>query len=52
MREAMKRMIIRYLNEAINTTPKPTTEDVECMADHFVDDVARLLSARRDFKEE
>ena len=42
--------MIRYLTEAKNSGA--TEEDFVVMADNFVADIERLISARKDFKEE
>lgn len=45
-------MIYRYLFEVNNNPTKCTEDDLQYRADRFVEDIERLLSARRDFKED
>lgn len=50
MKDGLRKLVIKYLTEAKNS--KATEEDFAVMADNFVADVERLISARKDFKED
>lgn len=51
MRSAIRKLVLHYMEEVYNSDGY-THEDLEAMADSFVEAVERLLSARKDFKEE
>lgn len=51
MRKALENMVYKYFVEIVNTGAK-TPEELRGYAENFVDEVARTLSARRDFKED
>lgn len=50
MKEALRKLVIAYITEALNT--RPDKENVEYMAESFVAEVERTLNARKDFKDE
>lgn len=51
MKEALRSLVLSYLKELNNGAPT-SDDDLETRADNFINDVARILAARKDFKEE
>lgn len=54
MKESIRRLAIKYFLEVRNSDFQEETidEELAVMADNFVKDIERTLSARKDFKEE
>ncbi|MBQ5769139.1 MAG: hypothetical protein IIV94_09725 [Clostridiales bacterium] len=48
--EWLKRLVIKYLNDAVNNPQNKDSEEIEAMADSFVKEVERTISARKDFR--
>lgn len=51
MKTALKKLVKKYLTELANTGDA-SEENIDYMSDKFVEDVERILSARKDFKED
>lgn len=52
MRETLRRLVLSYLTDVNNRPDAVPDDELLWMADKFVNDVARALSARNDFKED
>ena len=50
MKESIKKMFLHYAMEIVNGHAK--VEDLEGYADNFIEDLQRLIKARKDFKED
>lgn len=48
--EWLKKLAIKYFNEVTNNPQNKDTEEIEAMADSFVKEAERTLSARKDFR--
>lgn len=51
MKNAIRELAFHYFEEVKNSKPQ-TAEELYYMADNFVKDIERLISARKDFEEE
>lgn len=51
MRTAIKKLLLHYFKE-VTSDKDHSDENLESYADHFCDNIDRLVSARRDFKKE
>lgn len=48
--EWLKKLAIKYFNDVANSPQNKDPEEIEAMADSFVKEAERTLSARKDFR--